>query len=47
VREDLGDEAYREENVSFRDAGRLLSELRDVQVLVETVDKLASERASD
>ena len=42
VREDLGDDIYREENWCFRDAGRPLREVRDAEVLVEAVDKLAS-----
>jgi len=41
VREDLGNEIYRDENWFFRDAGRLLREVRDAEVLVEAVDKLA------
>jgi CHAD domain-containing protein len=41
VREDLGDEVYREENWCFRDAARPLSEVRDAEVLVETLDQLA------
>jgi len=41
VREDLGDEVYRNENWCFRDAGRLLREVRDAEVLVEAVDNLA------
>jgi CHAD domain-containing protein len=41
VRDPLGDEAYRRENVAFRDAGRRLSATRDAQVLVETLDDLA------
>jgi len=40
VREDLGDELYREENWCFRDAARPLTEVRDAEVLVETADKL-------
>jgi CHAD domain-containing protein len=40
VREELGDDLYREENWSFRDAARPLTEVRDAEVLVETVDKL-------
>jgi CHAD domain-containing protein len=39
VREDLGDELYREENLCFRDAARLVREVRDAKMLVETVDK--------
>jgi len=40
VREDLGDDVYRSENWCFRDAGRLLREVRDAEVLIEAVDKL-------
>jgi len=43
VREEVGDDVYREENLCFRDAGRLLREVRDAMVLVEAIDKLASE----
>jgi CHAD domain-containing protein len=43
VRGELGDETYREENYSFRDAGRPLTEVRDAQMLVETLDKLREE----
>jgi len=43
VREDLGDETYRDENFCFRDAGRLLREIRDAQVLVEAVEKLTAQ----
>jgi CHAD domain-containing protein len=41
ARDELGDEAYRRENVAFRDAGRRLGGARDSQVLVETLDALA------
>ena len=41
VREDLGDELYREENLCFRDAARLVREMRDAKMLVETVDKFS------
>jgi CHAD domain-containing protein len=34
------DEAYRRENVAFRDAGRRLGGARDSQVLLETLDAL-------
>jgi CHAD domain-containing protein len=47
VREDLGDDVYREENWCFRDAGRLLREVRDAEVLVETVDKLSPQQFAD
>jgi CHAD domain-containing protein len=40
VREDLGDDVYREENWCFRDAARPLTEVRDAEVLVEIVDRL-------
>ena len=36
----LGDEAYRRENVAFRDAGRRLAGVRDASVLIETLDAL-------
>ena len=41
ARNELGDEAYRRENVAFRDAGRRLGGARDSQVLLETLDALA------
>jgi CHAD domain-containing protein len=40
ARDELGDEAYRRENVVFRDAGRRLAGARDSQVLLETLDAL-------
>src|SRR5918992_2085923 len=40
ARDELGDEAYRRENVAFRDAGRRLAGARDSQVLLETLDAL-------
>lgn len=40
-RDELGDEAYRRENVAFRDAGRRLGAARDTRVLLETFDALA------
>jgi CHAD domain-containing protein len=46
VRNDLGEEIYRRENVFFRDAGRRLSGARDAEVVVQTLDKL-SERFAD
>jgi CHAD domain-containing protein len=45
AREDLGDDVYREENWCFRDAARPLTEVRDAEVLVEIVDKLAQQFA--
>jgi len=47
VREELGDDVYRDENLCFRDAGRLLREVRDAQVLVDAVDKLDSQSSAD
>jgi CHAD domain-containing protein len=40
ARDELGDEAYRHENVAYRDAGRRLGGARDSQVLLETLDAL-------
>jgi CHAD domain-containing protein len=40
VRHDVGDDAYRRENVRFRDAGRALSGARDAQVKLETLSAL-------
>jgi CHAD domain-containing protein len=40
VRDELGDEAYRRENLAFRDAARPLAEVRDATVLIETLDAL-------
>jgi len=47
VREELGPEVYPRENACFRDAGRPLTEVRDAQVLVETLDKLAAHYAAE
>jgi CHAD domain-containing protein len=41
VRDELGQELYRQENICYRDAGRRLADLRESAVLVETLDKLA------
>ena len=46
VREELGDDLYREENWGFRDAARPLTEVRDAEMLVETFDKLAPQLVS-
>lgn len=40
AREELGEEIYREENWSFRDAARPLTQVRDARVLVETAERL-------
>ncbi len=42
VREDLGKETFRAENRRYRDAARLLSDSRDSEVLVETVESLVA-----
>jgi CHAD domain-containing protein len=41
VRGELGEKAYRRENAAFRDAGQLLSGVRDADVMVATIDQLA------
>jgi CHAD domain-containing protein len=38
VRKEIGETVYQRENVAFRDAGRLLSDLRDSKVMVDTLD---------
>ena len=43
VRQGLGPEVYQRENASFRDAGGSLSEVRDANVLVQTLDALKGE----
>jgi len=45
VRDELGDDVYREENWCFRDAARPLTQVRDAEVLVEILDKLAPQLA--
>ena len=40
VRDELGDDVYRRENVRFRDAGRLLSGARDAEVKLQTLTSL-------
>jgi len=47
VRKELGKRCYERENVRFRDAGRPLTEVRDAQVLVEILDKLAERFSSE
>jgi CHAD domain-containing protein len=41
ARDELGDEVYRRENDTFRDAGRALSGVRDVQVMADALGELA------
>ena len=45
VREEIGESSYKRENIAFRDAGRLLSDVRDSYVLVETVATLQEQYA--
>jgi len=40
VRFSVGDDYYKRENVRYRDAGRLLSDVRDAKVMVDTLDNL-------
>lgn len=42
VRDHLGDDLYRQENVAIRDASRLVAPVRDAQVLVTTLDAAVS-----
>ncbi|HEY2588665.1 MAG TPA: CHAD domain-containing protein [Tepidisphaeraceae bacterium] len=41
VRKELGGKQFDQENGTFRDAGRPLSEVRDAKVMVDTLDQLA------
>lgn len=40
VREEIGEDNYKAYNIFFRDEGRKISDLRDVNVLIETLDEL-------
>jgi CHAD domain-containing protein len=40
VRPEIGEAAYRAENICFRDTARPLTEVRDAKILVETLDHL-------
>ncbi|MBS1880278.1 MAG: CHAD domain-containing protein [Actinobacteria bacterium] len=40
LRERLGEKSYRAQNRRYRDAGRLLSDVRDAEVKIETLDEL-------
>lgn len=40
VREEIGEDTYKAYNTFFRDEGRKISDLRDVNVLIETLDEL-------
>lgn len=46
VRNDIGEASFQQENTAIRDAGRLLSDLRDSYVLVATVDMLKEQYAA-
>lgn len=41
IRDEIGDDVYQRENACFRDIGRRLSDVRDAQVRVETLDELS------
>ncbi len=41
VRDEIGDDVYQQENTCYRDAGRLLSDVRDAAVMVQTLDDIA------
>ncbi len=40
VRDDIGETAYRDANITFRDAGRKLAGVRDSAVMLQTLDKV-------
>lgn len=40
VRDEVGEDVYQQVNVQLRDAGRLLSDVRDAQVLSDTLERL-------
>ena len=46
VRDEIGSQTYHQENTCFRDAGRLLSDVRDAQVTIETLDDLTEHFAT-
>jgi CHAD domain-containing protein len=47
VRDELGSSIYKRENVTYRDAGRRLSDMRDSYVKVETLDDLEDEYSDE
>lgn len=47
VRPAIGDDTYKRENERFRDASRALSDVRDAQVRLQTIDALAERFADD
>jgi len=46
LREAIGDDAYHDTNLAFRDAARPLTRVRDAQMLVPTLDALVGEDTS-
>ncbi len=40
VRKEIGEETFKRENVCFRDAGRLLSDMRDKRVMIDVFDEV-------
>jgi CHAD domain-containing protein len=42
VRDEIGEGSYQRENTSFRDAGRLLSQLRDSRVMIQIWESVAT-----
>jgi len=42
VRDDIGKDVYKRENIAYRDAGRALSSVRDSAVFIETLDRIKS-----
>lgn len=46
-RDAIGDDAYRQENAAFRDAGRRLSGARDAKVLIDTLDAVQETAAKE
>src|SRR5262245_38259437 len=40
LRQEIGETVYQRENVCFRDAGRLLADMRDSAVMIHTLDKV-------
>ena len=41
IRDEIGEDAYRFENDSYRDTSRILADVRDAQVMINTLDHLA------
>ena len=42
IRDEIGQELYRQENIRFRDTARLLAKARDTWVMIRTLDKLTN-----